>query len=165
MCSWRKYRGASERCGTQAYPPHARRGSRLWRGRAAGLTLAETVIAMAIIGLALVPLMMMLPGGSRAQFHAQRVMLCTLFAEQKMEEAKSALIADFNGAPGGEGDFSTDGYAEYRYSITVADVSGRPLKSIHVLVWADENGDGVVASHERQTTLDTLVARAVSRSG
>jgi type II secretory pathway pseudopilin PulG len=136
--------------------PGARRG-------APGLTLAETVIAMALIGIALVPLMMMLPGGSSAQLHAQRVMLCTLLAERKMEESKSALITDFDSTPGGEGDFSTDGYAEYRYSVTIADVSGSPLKSIHVLVWEDHDGDGVASSHERQTTLDTLVARAMSR--
>jgi len=120
---------------------------------------------MAIIGLALVPLMMMLPGGSEAQLHAERVMLCTVLAERKMEEARSALTADFSSAPGGNGDFSADGYADYRYNVTVTDVLGRPLKSVHVLVWQDGNADGVASSHEQQTALDSLVAAAASRSG
>jgi hypothetical protein len=118
---------------------------------------------MAIIGMALVPLMMMLPGGSEAQLAAQQVMLCTVLAERKVEEARSALVADFTSTPGGTGDFSGDGYADYRYSVTVADIVGRPLKSIHVLVWHDGlGGDGVAASHEQQTALDTLVAAATS---
>lgn len=119
---------------------------------------------MAIIGMALVPLMMMLPGGSEAQLHAQQVTLCTVLAERKMEETRSALIADFSSAPGGNGDFSADGYPKYRYSVTVSNVVGRPLKSVQVLVWQDGNGDGVAASYERQTTLDTLIAAAASRS-
>jgi hypothetical protein len=120
---------------------------------------------MAIISMALMPLMMMLPGGSQAQLHAQRVMLCTVLAERKMEGVRAALAADFTSTPGGTGDFSADGYGKYAYSVTVADVVGRPLKSVHVLVWQDGDADGVAASHEHQTTLDTLVASAASGSG
>ncbi len=160
---------------SQAFTGRSRatgRSERPWRGglraarrATAGLTLAETVIAMAIISMALMPLMMMLPGGSNAQLHAQRVMLCTVLAERKMEEARAALAADFTSTPGGTGDFSADGYSKYAYSVTIADVVGRPLKSVHVLVWQDGDADSVAASHEYQTTLDTLVASAASGSG
>lgn len=135
------------------------------RSRSSGLTLTEVVVALAVIAVALIPLMALLPGGSACYLHAERVGLCTLLAQRKMDETTSALMADYNATPSGTGDFSAEGHAGYRYTVSVTQVSGRPLKSLYVLVWEDRDGDGIADSHEYPTTLYTLVAAATSEGG
>jgi Tfp pilus assembly protein PilV len=132
------------------------------------LSLVEVVVAMAIVTIALLPLMSMLPMQSMSQARAERLTTTTILAQSKLEEVRSAFNADFSAplasggiCPGGQaaGDFASQGYPRYRYTVRVTDVRPNMLRAIRVSAWHDADGDRQVDPGEREVKLVTQVAR------
>lgn len=123
-----------------------------------GLTLVEVIVALLIIVIALVPLMTMLPAGHMMRGDSERRATITMLAERKMAEVQSLLRSDFAASPTPQGSFTPQGFARYRYQVTVTPVTERPLKAVSVLCWYDLDANGLPAASEVQTQLDTYVA-------
>ncbi|MFQ6130867.1 MAG: prepilin-type N-terminal cleavage/methylation domain-containing protein [Armatimonadota bacterium] len=125
----------------------------------AGLTLVEVLVALLIIVIALVPLMTMLPAGHMVRENSEGRATTAMLADRKMTEVRAQLADDFAATPNPQGSFTPQGFAGYRYEVTVTPVAGRALKAVTVLCWHDLNTDGLPSAAEVQTQLDTYVAQ------
>lgn len=133
-----------------------------------GMSLIEVVVAMAIVTIALLPIMSMLPAQSMAQARAEQLTTATILAQCKMEELRTAFNADFQVplqaggiVSGGQasGDFEDRGYPKFRYSVQVTVARADVLHLLRVATWYDADDDGEVDLEEREVKLASQAAR------
>jgi Tfp pilus assembly protein PilV len=124
-----------------------------------GLTLAETMVALAVIFVALLPLLAMLPGGTAARMQCEDRATTALLAQRKIEQVAVSLNTDFNATVDGAGTFAADGEPAYAYSVQTTLDPTYPVKTICVEVWRDADGNGTRGPQETATQLYTKAAR------
>jgi len=126
-----------------------------------GFTMVEVLLAVVLIGIALIPIMKVTPefySTNRAMISENTM---SFLAQQKLEDVKGKLIDDFNATISPlSGTFSgsfADG-ANYHYLITspVADGSRTNLKVVTVQVWYGSAGSYGAAQNKIQ--LKTKIA-------
>lgn len=126
-----------------------------------GFTMIEVLLAITLMGIALIPIMQVMPGF----YHTNREMInentLSFLAQQKIEDVKSLLINNFSATISPlsgtfDGEF-TDG-ANYHYLIStpVADGSRANLKVVTVQVWYGSAGSYDAAENKIQ--LKTKIA-------
>ena len=103
-----------------------------------GFTLIELIAALAILTIALLPLVNWLPLSIQTQIKAERKTKAIFLAQAKLEELRTAIINNF------DKDYNqlnplafTPPYQNFRYSIT--DDLDANLKTISVKAWNIEN--------------------------
>ena len=126
---------------------------------ASGLTLAETMVALAVIFVALLPLLAMLPGGTAARMRCEDQATTALLAQRKVEQVAACLNSDFSAIVDGVGTFAADGEPAYAYSVQTTLDGTYPVKTICVEVWRDADGNGTLGLEETSTQLYTKAAR------
>ena len=106
--------------------------------RDAGFTLIELIAALAILTIALLPLVNWLPLSIQTQIKAERKTKAIFLTQAKLEELRTAIINNF------DKDYNqlnplafTPPYQNFRYSIT--DDLDANLKTISVKAWNIEN--------------------------
>lgn len=103
----------------------------------AGFTLIELIATLAILSIALLPLLNWLPLSIQTQLKAERKTKAIFLAQGKLEELRTAVInnfdQDYNLNPAA---FSPP-YQNFRYSIT--DNLDTNLKTVSVRTWNIEN--------------------------
>jgi len=127
-----------------------------------GFTLIEVLLAITLLGIALIPIMQTMPGMYRINREMINENTLSFLAQQKIEEVKSVLCndTDFSGASSGNfygADF-TDG-TNYQFSITTPisnDGSRTDLKVVVVKVWHGVNGSSY-DSAENKIELSTKI--------
>ena len=120
-----------------------------------GFTLAEVVVASALLIIAIVPILRALTSAfvtTRVIEHKTRSLT---LAQAKLDEIRASSIYSYSDNFQ-EQNLSLDG----SYLCDVADsASGSDLRTITVSVGYDLNGSGTLTSDEVEVTLATLVAR------
>jgi prepilin-type N-terminal cleavage/methylation domain-containing protein len=127
------------------------------KNRAAGFTLAEVVIASALLAVAIVPILKALTAAHVNTVIIERRTRSLMLAEAKLDEIKARSIYNY-GWPGSftESNSSLDG----PYLCSVWDMpQGYDLRRITVSVGYDVNGNNNLSTDEVEVTLVTLVAR------
>lgn len=94
-----------------------RRSRRPGRGRSGGFTLLEVLVALVILGVALVGLLSAQSAAVRLRSQAEELTLATFLLERQMTEME---MGDFPEIGKKEGDFGDD-YPGYAWQITVSE--------------------------------------------
>ena len=84
--------------------------------RGSGFTLIEVICAVAIIAIALVPLLRAQSLAIRASGASQKITVATLLARSLMTEIQLELFPDIGQS---NGDFSEQGYPEFTYEVDI----------------------------------------------
>ena len=123
--------------------------------RFAGFTLTETVVASALLVVAIVPILRALTSAHLNTGIIERKTCSLILAQAKLDEIKARSIYHY-ADKFKEKDLSLDG----SYLCNIADASkGNNLRTITVSVGYDLNGNNVLADDEILVTLKTLLAR------
>ena len=138
------------------FSPHRRRRRR-------GYSLLDTLAAGTVLAIALVPAYSAMRQGLEWSRDAATVQNTPTFCVATMEEHLAIAAATFANSTE-TGDFSADGHALYKYSVTRSDNAGSGgiadrLMAITVTVWKDDDNDNALDSGEISTTLKTHVAK------
>jgi general secretion pathway protein I len=88
------------------------------RRRAAGFSLLEVMVAMAILSLAVVVLIRITTGNVRAAAHARLTTTATFLARAKLAAMEDGIVADgfTDSDEEDQGDFGDEGYPQFRWS-------------------------------------------------
>ena len=121
----------------------------------AGFTLTETIVASALLIVAIVPILRALTSAHLSTGIIERKTRSLTLAQGKLDEIKARSIYHYDNKFK-EKDLSLDG----SYLCNIADASkGNNLRTITVSVGYDLNGNNVLADDEILVTLKTLLAR------
>ncbi|HEX30315.1 TPA: prepilin-type N-terminal cleavage/methylation domain-containing protein [Candidatus Poribacteria bacterium] len=121
-----------------------------------GFTLIEVLVSTIIIGVAIIPISRAMITLIEARITSERITKTALLAKKKIEEVKLSAINNFDVNYTGSGTFPPPDDS-YRYSVW--DDGDPEMKTISVIVWFDENGDGKRDEDEVYTKLDTRLTR------
>jgi prepilin-type N-terminal cleavage/methylation domain-containing protein len=130
-------------------------------GDVRGFTYLELLAAIAIMALALLPIMRLLPEGMKAASRVERLTRSALLAQDKMDEVRSRVLST-NLIYGFNQDYNESATAfpapddDYKYTVT--DNQAANIKTLNVTVWFDEDGDNVQGPDEESVGVDTKVA-------
>jgi len=121
-----------------------------------GFTLLEILLTIIILGMALIPLMEMIPQALVLDNKVERETQAVFLAQQKLEEIKGKAIYDFSPDYSESATAFPSPHSIFKY--IVSDDQGAGIKEIAVNVWYDEDGDNTVDSDEDEVELNTKVA-------
>jgi len=103
-----------------------------------GFTLLETMIALAIVGIALVTLLGLANRSIGTNARLQKITQATLLAQEKMTEIEVRTSLSGNEFQNETGDFAKP-FAEYRWRTAFEDTPLAAVKQVTVIVvWGDE---------------------------
>lgn len=122
-----------------------------------GYTLLEVIIAIAVLSIALIPLMEMLPRAFLLDRQLEREAKVAFLAQRKLEEAKSKIIYDFSQDYSETANAFPSPDSDYKY--IVSDDLGTEIKEITIDAWYDGDGNGGIGSDEEHIELNTKVAK------
>ncbi len=127
----------------------------------AGLTLVEVLAAVAILGVAVAPMLGMLTQGLGASRRVEGLSRSLVLAESKYEQLKSRTQSTV--PPYGYGVNYNQGVTAFPapdnvFKSTVTDDQAPALRTLRITVWCDENGSNTVDGGEIPVILDTRVA-------
>ena len=91
------------------------------RKRAAGFSLLEVMVSLAILALALVVLVGIATANVRATHHARKLTAATFLARAKMAELEDRILVEgfVDNDEEEEGDFSNEGRADFRFQTLI----------------------------------------------
>lgn len=122
-----------------------------------GYTILEIVLTIAILSIALIPLMEMLPRALLLDNQLEQRTRAAFLAQRKLEEVKGKAIYDF------DQDYTESATAfaapDARFKYTVSDQEVDGIKEIGVNVWHDTDGSDSAGDDEENVELNTKVAR------
>ena len=126
-------------------------------------SLLDTLAAGAVLAIVLVPAYSAMRQGLEWSRDVDAQKTTTTLCVAKMEEHLAVVASSFTSATD-TGNFSTDGFANLKYSVVCSDSlasGGIPdqLMSISVTVFQDDDNDNSLDSGEISTTLTTNVAK------
>lgn len=81
-----------------------------------------------------------------------------ILAEKKLEEYRKAIINNWTASFTLTGNFSSEGWTMYNYSITINNIT-QSLRQVKVLVWEDINNNYTWDSFEGKSILLTMISR------
>ncbi|HEY8370356.1 MAG TPA: type II secretion system minor pseudopilin GspI [Thermodesulfobacteriota bacterium] len=103
------------------------------RGPAAGFTLLEVLVALVILGVALVGLLSAQSAAVRLRSQAEELTLATFLLETKMTDVQ---MGDFPEVGTTEGDFGDD-YPGYTWQQVVSDTPFRGVREVRIaVIWS-----------------------------
>ncbi len=129
-----------------------------------GFTLVEAAISIALIAIAIVPLVNIMYPVSVNRTKLKIIDNVAYLAEMKMEETINIFKENYNASPQTSGDFSSESdisdAGKYKFTLDYSneEISGY-LRDITLTVYYDENGNGSFDSGEKEITLHTKVAK------
>jgi prepilin-type N-terminal cleavage/methylation domain-containing protein len=119
-----------------------------------GVTLAEVIVASALLAIAIAPLLRALTAAQVENRVIERQSWSLLLAQQELEHIRARCIRYYdtcyrvNSKPIRSG-----------YLCTVADDADPSLRTVTVSVGLDQNNDGVLSTGEVEVSLSTRLAR------
>jgi prepilin-type N-terminal cleavage/methylation domain-containing protein len=119
-----------------------------------GLTLTEVVVASAILGVAIVPILKALTIAQVTSRVVERRTQSVILAQEKLDEIRARCLLDYDDAFG-EGSAALGD----SYLCDVTDDQDETLRQITVSVGFDADSDGNLSGDEVQATLTTYVAK------
>ena len=144
-------------------PFHPRRRPARCAPSRVGTTLLELTAAVTLIAVAMVPALRMIRDAIEQSGRNETLTVLTNYCTSKLEEQLCFAASAWTEAST-SGDFSTDGYASYRYTATrsqqVADGGiVNKLMAVTVTAYHDTNGDNTLSTGEPKVTLSAKVAK------
>ena len=119
-----------------------------------GFTFLEIILTIAIMSIAMIPIMRILPDALVATSRLNRLAIKSLLAERKMEELRHQILGR-NPDYGFGKNYSTSNpiayqspYNGFYYLISDEDTLIGYQKSITVTIWFDDNNDGIIQQSE-----------------
>ena len=109
-----------------------------------GFTLVEIVAAMAIMSVALVPMMRLVPGMIQSKVAVEQKTTALFLAEQKTEEIKQLLLNDFSTSVAAVETSFNAPHQDYRFTIAETSEIAGFLKNITVTTWHSNRSRGRV---------------------
>ncbi len=122
-----------------------------------GYTLLEIVLTMAILSIALIPLMEMLPRAMVLDMQLERETKMAFLAQQKLEEVKGKAVYDFAQDYNETATAFPSPDSTFKYSVT--DTPSAEIREVAVSVWYDADGNGGVDDGEEHIELNTKIAK------
>ncbi|MHC4167553.1 MAG: type IV pilus modification PilV family protein [Planctomycetota bacterium] len=123
--------------------------------RSAGFTLAEVVVASALLIIALVPILKALTSAHTTSAIVEQRTTSLMLAQAKLEDIKARSIYSY-----GDAFAETNSAISGSYLCNVSDSSvSADLRQITVSVGSDLSGNSVLDVGEIEVTLSTLLAR------
>ncbi|MCL5279272.1 MAG: hypothetical protein M1376_05125 [Planctomycetes bacterium] len=123
-------------------------------GAPSGVTLAEVIVASALLAIAIVPLLRALTAAHVEDRAIERKSWSLLLAQQELEYIRARCIHHYGVSYRVNSKSVRDGYL-----CTVADDGDPSLRTVTVSVGLDQNHDGVLSSDEVEVNLSTRLAR------
>jgi len=123
-------------------------------GRCSGVTLAEVVVASALLVIAIAPLLKALTAAQVQDRAIERKSWSLLLAQQELECIRARCLRHYDTCYSLSAKALRDGYL-----CTVADDGHASLRTVTVSVGLDQNNDGVLATDEVEVSLSTRFAR------
>ncbi|HOJ92667.1 MAG TPA: type II secretion system protein [Dictyoglomaceae bacterium] len=81
------------------------------------------------------------------------------FAEKKLEEYRTAVLSNWYTSFPLSGNFSSEGWTSYIYSLSVNSLNLGDLRQVKVMVWNDENNNNTCDNFESKSILITIISR------
>lgn len=119
-----------------------------------GFTLIEVLLAVVLLGIALIPIMQVMPSMYRINGDMIRENTLSFLAQDKLEEVKGGVINSFD-TDRNETSQAFPSNASYRYSIT--DDNGTDIKIITIQAWYGDS-ESTFADAENKIELKTKIA-------
>lgn len=120
-----------------------------------GFTLYEILLSSVILGVAIVPIMQVMPQALSTGAMVERLTKATFLAEKKMEETKNLAIYDF------EVDYSVVvapfAAPDEDFKYTIIDDANAEIKTLAVIAWYDADADDTLDDGENNVRFDTKV--------
>ena len=130
------------------------------RRLASGVTLAEVLVASALLGMALVPAFDMVTRGLVLARDVQTRSTAAFLAEREMEDALAKAGCNFSPNLAKSSQPLGDGYL-----VTVTQSAGAHRKAVHVEVGHDADASGALSAGEVLVALSTLVGDTATPGG
>jgi hypothetical protein len=126
----------------------------------------EVVLASAICASALVPALAILRDGILAAETIDTRHALLLYSVRKMEEQLAVVAANWT-TGSASGDFSSEGHADIRYSVSRSDSAGNGgisnrLMAVTVTAYADDDGDDSLDAGEPRVILSTKISKLIA---
>jgi Tfp pilus assembly protein PilV len=122
--------------------------------RVSGVTLAEVLVASALLVIAIAPLLRALTAAQIEDRAIERTSWSLLLAQEQLEHIRARCIRHYDTCYRVSSKPIRDGYL-----CTVADDADSLLRMVTVSVGLDQNNDGVLAADEVEVSLSTRLAR------
>ena len=81
------------------------------------------------------------------------------FAEKKLEEYRTTVLSNWGASFPLSGNFSSEGWTSYIYSLSVNSLNLGDLRQVKVMVWNDENNNNTCDNFESKSILITIISR------
>jgi Tfp pilus assembly protein PilV len=135
-------------------PQSAIRNPQSSGGRHSGVTLAEVIVASALLVIAIAPLLRALTAAGVEDRAIERRSWSLLLAQQELECIRARCLHHYDGCYRVDSRPIRDGYL-----CTVADDGDGHLRTVTVSVGLDQDNDSVLSMAEVEVSLSTRLAR------
>ncbi len=135
-------------------PQSAIRDPKLPGGCRSGVTLAEVIVASALLALAITPLLKALTAAQVEDRAIERKSWSLLLAQEELEGIRARCLRRYDACYRVSSKAIRDGYL-----CTVADDENPSLRTVTVSVGLDQDNDGVLSPGEVEVNLSTRLAR------
>ncbi len=125
-----------------------------------GLTFLEVLIAILLLGIIMSSIGVGVSYIVKSDEYENMLKNCLLLTEEKLEEYRKVVTANWNATFTYSGNFSNIGYTDYFYSLTVSNVGATySLRQIHLQVWKEENNNSKPDDFEPSTIIITYISK------
>lgn len=125
-----------------------------------GLTFLEVLIAILLLGIIMSSIGIGVSYIVKNDEYENMLKDCLFLTEEKLEEYRKVIIANWNATFTYSGNFSNIGYTDYFYSLTVSNVGATSsLRQIYLQVWKEENNNSKPDDFEPSTIIITYISR------
>ncbi|ACI19251.1 prepilin-type N-terminal cleavage/methylation domain-containing protein [Dictyoglomus thermophilum] len=125
-----------------------------------GLTFLEVLIAILLLGIIMSSIGVGVSYIVKSDEYENMLKNCLLLTEEKLEEYRKVVTANWNATFTYSGNFSNIGYTDYFYSMTVLNVGTTySLRQIFLQVWKEENNNNKSDDFEPSTIIITYISK------
>jgi len=125
-----------------------------------GLTFLEVLIAILLLGIIMSSIGVGVSYIVKSDEYENMLKNCLLLTEEKLEEYRKVVTANWNATFTYSGNFSNIGYTDYFYSMTVLNVGTTySLRQIYLQVWKEENNNNKSDDFEPSTIIITYISK------
>lgn len=136
----------------------------MYRLNEKGFTLIEVLLAIVILGIAIIPLMQIFPQASLIAANTKQETRIGFLAQQKLEQVKGQALAYFYGNYSESATAFPSPDSDFKYTVnyfTASGDDGNYVRAIKVTVWYDDNNNGIIDGSENMIELNTKVSRRI----
>ena len=137
--------------------------SAVHRKKRSGQSLLELVAASFILAITIVPGLRMMRDSMKNSREVEIATVMTTFSSSKMDEYVAKVAADWD-TTNYQGDFSTEGYTEVRYTMVATDnpasggITDR-LMVVYSTIYHDQDGDDAFDTGEPYVLFSTKISK------